>query len=196
MSDEKSESSTEEVVEETQEESTEEKVSEEDKKEPQVSEDETNTNNDSTESVENTVPYSRFKEINDKLKDEKAKNARSKNVEAQLGVDEFIDISTSLEGLDQREKEYVSREHKLSGSKLSDIRNSEDFKLWDSAYKAKVEKDKLTLKPSGKQSESDKPMSLVDKLANASIEEKEKILIEAGRYKNPRRLQDRVKIGG
>jgi hypothetical protein len=114
-----------------------------------------------------------------------------------LDVDDYIDISASLEGLDQREKEYLAQQHKLTGKPMSDIRKEEDFNLWQTAYRSKVEKEKLTLKPSGTQSESDRPMSFDDKLNNAkTIEEKEKLLAEAGLYKEARPKADRSHIGG
>lgn len=112
-----------------------------------------------------------------------------------LDVEDYIDISASLEGLDQREKEYLAEQHKLTGKTLSEIRKSENFLFWDTSYLQKVEKEKLTLKPSSTQSESDKPKTLNEKLQGASIEEKEKILSEAGYYKSPRPKSDRQNIG-
>lgn len=112
----------------------------------------------------------------------------------QLDVSDYIDISASLEGLDQREKEYLAREHKLSGKPLADIRKDENFELWQSAYRAKVEKEKLTLKPSGTQSETARPQTLQERLRAATVEEKEVILAENGLYKSPR-PRNAVKIG-
>lgn len=112
-----------------------------------------------------------------------------------LDVEDYIDISASLEGLDQKEKEFLAREHKQSGKSLTEIRKDEDFLLWQSAYRQKVEKERLTLKPSSTQSESDRPKTLNEKLQGASIEEKEKILTEAGYYKSPRPKSDRQNIG-
>lgn len=112
-----------------------------------------------------------------------------------LDVEDYIDISASLEGLDQKEKEFLAREHKQSGKPLNEIRKDEDFLLWQSAYRQKVEKERLTLKPSSTQVESDKPRTLKEKLQGASIEEKEKLLTEAGYYKSPRPKSDRQNIG-
>ena len=111
-----------------------------------------------------------------------------------LDVEDFLDISASLEGLDQREKSYLAEMHKLTGKPLNEIRKDENFGLWQSAYRQKVEKE-LSLKPSGTQSESDKPMTFADKLSNASVADKEKILTEAGLYKSPRPRSDRVDLG-
>ncbi len=112
-----------------------------------------------------------------------------------LDVEDYIDISASLDGLDQREKEKLAQEHKLSGKTLKDIRESEDFSLWQSAYRAKVEKERLSLAPSTTQDEQDKPRSLTDRLRDASMADKEKILTEMGLYKTYRPRTDRVDIG-
>ena len=120
-----------------------------------------------------------------------AKSASTKS----LDVEDYIDISASLEGLDQREKEKLAREHKLTGKPLSEIRKDEDFLLWQDSYRKKAEKEKLTLKPTGTQSESEKPRSLTEKLATASLADKEKILKEAGLYKEFRPRSDRTNIG-
>jgi len=102
-----------------------------------------------------------------------------------LDVSEYIDISANLDGLDQREKEKLAKEHKLTGSALKEIRESEDFKLWQSAYRDKVEKEK-SLKPSGTQSETSKVKSFMDRLSEAkTLAEKEKLLTEQGLWKPP-----------
>ena len=113
-----------------------------------------------------------------------------------LDVNDYIDISASLEGLDQRQKSYLAEQHKLTGKTLKELRESEDFQLWSSAYVAKVEKEKLALKPSGTQIDSDKPKTLTERLAGASLAEKEQILTEAGLWKSPRPRSDRSVIGG
>lgn len=144
---------------------------------------------------EKVVPYSRFKEVHDEL--EKYKKQPVKVINKALNVEDYIDISASLEGLDQREKEYLAQQHKYTGMPLSEIRKNEDFLLWQGAHRNKVEKEKLTLAPSSKQSESDQPRSLNDRLSTASLEEKEAILTKAGLYKTvrPRSDKDRAYIG-
>jgi hypothetical protein len=112
-----------------------------------------------------------------------------------LDVEDYIDISAALEGLDQREKSYLAEQHKLSGKTLSEIRNGEDFSLWQSAYRAKVEKERQTLSPSSKQSESERPKSLTQRLKDASLADKEKILSAAGLYKTPKPRTDVRRIG-
>ena len=112
-----------------------------------------------------------------------------------LDIEDYIDISASLEGLDQREKEKLAREHKLTKKPLSEIRQDEDFVLWQEAYRAKKEKEAKALKPNSAQGDSDKPQTLNEKLANATLAEKEKILAEAGLWKSPRARADRTTIG-
>ena len=197
MSDEKrtSDPSTEEVVEEVQktEGETVEETSEERKEAPNVSEDEKTPANPELDTGEQTVPYSRFKKVNDELKNMKNKPVQRSS--SELDVDDFIEISASLKGLDRQEQEWLTEEHKATGRTLSEVRKSEKFKLLQSAYRAKVAKDK-SLRPSNKQDEADKPQGLLEKLAGATIEEKQKILEEAGRYKRVRPKTDRVVIGG
>lgn len=128
--------------------------------------------------------------------------ARAKTLEAQLGtqgsaplaVEDYIDISTSLDGLDAREKAKLAEEHKLSGKPLKTIREGEDYQLWQSAYRAKMEKENA-LKPSATQQLEDAPMTLADRLRNATIAEKEAILRESGMYKEFRPRADKTHIG-
>lgn len=169
--------------------------------EPQVDQEPT------TETVEEKVDVKEEK-IDPNVEALRQVTARAKRAEAEkkalevqlkaskntLDVEDYIDISASLEGLDQREKEKLASEHKMSGKSLKEIRESEDFQLWDSAYRQKVEKE-LALKPTGTQAESDKPQSLAEKLASASAADKEKILAEAGLYKSPRPRADKANIG-
>lgn len=132
-------------------------------------------------------------EVERKALEEKL-NAQVQGSKKVLDVEDYIDISASLEGLDQREKEFLAKQHKLTGEPLKAIRESEDFGLWQGSYRQKVEKERA-LKPSGVQTEADKPQTLTEKLAGASMAEKEKLLIEAGYYKTPRTRPDRVDIG-
>lgn len=127
---------------------------------------------------------------------EKALNDNSKNVgKAALDVEDYIDISASLEGLDQREKEYLAQQHKLTNLPLKDIRNNEDFQLWQGAYRQKVEKERA-LTPTNNTSLENVPMSFEQKLENAgTMGEKETLLREAGLLKEVRPRGDRVNIG-
>jgi len=167
-----------------------------------VSEDEKTPESAPQDKPEKTVPYERFQEVNAKLAELKKQlgnkefktPTKIKSETKSLDVDDLIDISASLQGLDQREQEYLARQHKLTGLPLKDIRESEDYKFWQSAYRIKVEKDK-SLSPSSTQPDAKKPKTMAEKLANASLEEKEKILTEAGLWQNPRRIADKRRIG-
>lgn len=146
----------------------------------------------------NTVPYSRFKEVNDELA--KLKNRPVESTKS-LEVDDFINISASLEGLNQAEKSYLAEQHKLTGKPLSEIRNSENFLLWQSGYHAKVEKERA-LKPNSAQPDGDAPRTLsgeISRLNNgtnfkANLEQQEKLLQEAGLYKAPKVNPHRTSI--
>lgn len=118
-----------------------------------------------------------------------------------LEVEDFIGISASLEGLDHREKEYLAEQHKLTGRPLKDIRVDENFLLWQTAYKQKVEKERALI-PDGAQLEGDAPRTLSSRLQElnnsnnhkANLAEQEKLLQEAGLYKAPRQNPHRQSI--
>ena len=158
------------------------------------------------ETVETPKTYSEkeFKEVLARAKkaeaDAKLAKARPPVVKTTLDVGDYIDISASLEGLDSREKEYLAKQHKMTGQPLTEIRKSEDFNFWQSSYRQKAEKEKASLAPSTKQPDDDSPISMEEALSNATtIAEKEKILSEAypdfarslGKQSNP----TRVKLG-
>ena len=111
-----------------------------------------------------------------------------------LAVEDYIDISTSLSGLDPREQARLAEEHKNTGKSLKDIRESEDYQLWQSAYRQKQEKENA-LRPNATQAVEDAPRSLADKLRTASLSEKEAILKENNLFKEFRPRADRSTIG-
>lgn len=157
-----------------------------------VSEDvQTPTESTPSKVVEKVVPYERFKEVIDENRRLKSEPKATKS----LDVEDFIDISASLEGLDQRQKEYLAEQHKLTGQPIKEIRNGENFLLWNDGYQTRVEKERA-LKPSSTQPDYDKPKTLAERLKGASLEEQEKILADAGLWKSPRPRGDRVNIGG
>jgi hypothetical protein len=168
-----------------------------------VSEDAQTPTESAPQKAEERVPRERLNEEVAKRRkaEEEARSLKERAEKLQkvasksLDVEDYIDISAALEGLDQREKSYLAEQHKLSGKTLSEIRNGEDFSLWQSAYRAKVEKERQTLSPSSKQSESERPKSLTQKLKEASLADKEKILSEAGLYKTPKPRTDVRRIG-
>jgi hypothetical protein len=130
---------------------------------------------------------------------------KSHSPDKSLDVEDYIDISASLEGLDQKEKERLAREHKLTGRPLSEIRKDEDFALWQSAYRAKVEKEK-TLNPSTRPSEVQREKSFPEKLEELDdidirksirdLAAKEKLLEEKGFWKNPKQsIHPKIDLG-
>lgn len=158
-----------------------------------ISEDEkTPVESEPKKTEEKVVPYDRFKKVNDELK--KLKEQPIKEVNKALDVEDYIDISASLDGLDSREKEYLAKQHKLSGKPLKEIRNNEDFILWQSAYRAKVEKERRALEPTSEQLDAERPKSLGERLKNLPLSEQEKLLAEKGLYKSPKRRDDTVFI--
>ena len=136
----------------------------------------------------------RAKAAEAKLKAAEAKLAKVSEGSPALDVEDYIDISTSLGGLDPVEQAYLAKQHKLTGEPMKEIRESEDFQLWNSAYKQKQEAENA-LKPNATQEVDDGPKSMLDKLRSASIEEKEALLREAGLYKDRRPGPQRVDIG-
>ena len=72
-----------------------------------------------------------WREKAENLEKEVAKLKKVKTPDGKLEVDDYIDISASLDGLDQKEKEKLSREHKLTGEPLSEIRKNKVFALSD-----------------------------------------------------------------
>lgn len=133
-------------------------------------------------------------EADKKALESKLKEAHQNASKGSLDVGDYIDISASLDGLDQNEKEYLAQQHKYTGTPLKEIRNDKNFLLWQRAYRQDVEKER-TLSPSNKQTETERPRTLTEKLAGASMEEKEKLLRDAGLYKDVRPRADRQNIG-
>lgn len=111
-----------------------------------------------------------------------------------LDVEDYIDISNALSGLDREQQAYLSEQHKLTGKPLSEIRESAAFKRWDAGYQAEQEAERA-LHPNSAQPEADLPKSVNEKLKGASLAEKERLLTEMGLWKSPHPKSDRVKIG-
>lgn len=131
-------------------------------------------------------------EAEKKALEEKLKQTKSAN--APLAVEDYIDISTALDGLDAREKAYLAEQHRLTGRPLRDIREGEDFQFWNSAYRSKLEKE-AALKPNSTQAVEQGPQSLQERLRGATLQEKEQILRELNLYRDSRPRADRTNIG-
>lgn len=134
----------------------------------------------------------KLKEAEEKLA--KAQSAPKDASKAALDVEDYIDISSSLSGLDPVEQAYLAKQHKLTGQPMKEIRESEDFQLWNTAYQQKLEKEKA-LAPNATQEDEAAPKPLEHKLKGASIAEKEELLREAGFYKENKPGQPRANIG-
>jgi len=95
-------------------------------------------------------------------------------------------VVSALAGLDATERDRLIREAKLLNVSLSEARNSEDFKLWRSAYRAKKEKEKVA-PPSTKQSiDLSNPKVKVERFKKGEMtaEEKYQLLRELGVVRN------------
>lgn len=144
--------------------------------------------------AKNRQLFERAKTAEKKAKDAQDEVERLKKVpktDSTLNVEDYIDISASLEGLDKREKEKLASEHKLTGKSLTEIRSSEDFILWQTAYREKVAKEKA-LNPSTRQTEAEKPKALEDKFEELKggshfriTPEAEELMEKEGLWKNP-----------
>ena len=146
-----------------------------------------------------------------KEKAEKAE-ARSKELEAEVakfkatqpkpaesksfGVEDLVEVTNALEGLDSDTKQYLVKQHKITGKQINEIKQEEDFATWLEGHKVKVEKNK-TLNPSTRPSETTREKGFTEKLEelddidiNKSIrdlEAKQKLLEEKGMWKDTSR---------
>ena len=134
----------------------------------------------------------KLKEAEEQLK--KIQSAPKDASKAALDVEDYIDISTSLSGLDPVEQAYLAKQHKLTGQAMKEIRESEDFQLWNTAYRQKLEKERA-LAPNATQEDEEAPRPLEPRLKGASIAEKEELLRQAGFYKDNKPRQPRANIG-
>lgn len=100
--------------------------------------------------------YARLKKEEGKRKELEAKLKKSSDVPTE-DLAGLAGKMRALSGLDAIESERVIRESKMQETSLGEARKSEDFRLWRSAYRAKIEKEKMA-KPSTKQ-----PIKTVEK---------------------------------
>lgn len=111
-----------------------------------------------------------------------------------LDVSDYIDISTALSGLDQRQQAFLAEQHRLSGKSLKEIRESEDFQLWNEAYGLRQQKE-AALRPNATQELEEVAKPFAQQLKNASLAEKEEMLAKAGLWKAPQQRANKVDIG-
>jgi hypothetical protein len=144
---------------------------------------------------EKVVPYDRFKEVNDelaRLKNQPRNEVKDSSVEAL----DFIKLGKKLQNYSDEEIDFATEVAKSkSPDAILAALDNEMVQLAISARREKLEKEQLALKPTGTQSDSDAPRSFSERLATASVADKEKILTEAGLYKSPRPRADRVNLG-
>jgi hypothetical protein len=157
-----------------------EEVVENPKETPVVSEDVKTPDSATEEKAERTVPYERFKEVNDELARLKSKPKESKE-NSKVDALDFIKLGKKLQNYSDEELDFATKVAKSkSPDAILEALGDEMVQLAISSKREKVEKER-TLKPSGKQTESDEPMSLEEALAAAtSMSEKEEIMKQMG----------------
>lgn len=128
------------------------------------------------------------------LEDKLNKAPKTSGSPSVLDVGDYIDISTALSGLDQRQQAFLAEQHKMSGKSLKEIRESEDFQLWNEAYGLRQEKE-AALRPNSTQELEEVAKPFAQQLKSASLAEKEEMLMKAGLWKAPLQKQGRVDIG-
>lgn len=148
------------------------------------------------EADKKTVPYERFKEVNDQLAELK-KQPKSAAKQAKSAVDalDFIKLGKQLQNYTDEEIDFATEYAKSKEpNEIMKALSNEYIQLAFEAKRQKVEKEK-SLTPSGKQFEEEKPKSFADKLRGANLGDAEKMLEAAGLYKSPRTNPNRKNIG-
>lgn len=93
--------------------------------------------------------YARLKKAEAKLKEFESTDA-PKEESPQQTVEEIADVVSIFQGLDQKERSRLIQEKKMTGKSYEEVLSSDDYSLWQTAYKKKMEKDKA-LAPSTRQ---------------------------------------------
>ena len=140
--------------------------------------------------------YARAKTAEEAAKVAKEKLANSEKPKSD--VDAIVEVQQATNGLDPIEIGELKNRATMNDISLLEARKDDNFVLWQTAYRTKVEKEKA-LNPSTRQEVTERPKTLTQKLAEAGtkpnwLEEKEKLLIEAGLWKNPRRRAEKDRI--
>lgn len=109
---------------------------------------------------------------------------------------DFIKLGKKLETYSEEEIDFAVNHAKSKNPKdILEAFNDEMVQLAITAKREKVEKEK-SLKPSGTQSETEKPKNLSDQLSSMTIKEKEEYLEKIGAYRSPRPRSDSRSFGG
>lgn len=137
-----------------------------------------------------------------KVRAEKAekevKILKGQRVPVETDSIDLIKLGKKLQDYSDEELDFVT-EHAKSKSPVDVLKALENpfIQMGIKANREKVDKEKLNLKPSNRQSESDEPISLEQALAEAPNQaEREKLLAEHMGYTiGPKHRADRVSIG-
>lgn len=147
----------------------------------QDTQDQKNDTSDTKQQTDDkTVPYERFKEVNDELQSLK----KGQKVAPTADTIDLIKLGKKLQDYSDAELDFVTEFSK--SKKPEDILKALDNEFVKSgimAYRAKVEKEK-GLKPDGTQMESDKPKTLKEQLGKMNLAEKEEFLKKMGGYRD------------
>jgi hypothetical protein len=101
---------------------------------------------------------------------------------------EIVQILSAFDGLDASEKSRLIQEARLKGISLEDAKKDEDFVLWQTAKRQKVEEEKKVIPPSTKQGEDiSSPQAKIRRFKSGEMtsEEEEDFLVETGAYRRP-----------
>jgi len=164
----------EENIEETNENPVEETIEEEKPKE------EKETPNEKTESPKEEFSdrekrlYARAKQAEEEAKKAKAEAAESKKPISD--VDAILEVQQATKGLDPIEVSELKIRATAKSCSLSEARKDENFSLWQTAHREKVEKEKSTPEPSNRQGTTQTEKSLKD----MSLDEKSSYFAKRG----------------
>jgi len=144
----------------------------------------------------------RAKKFEDSLKSFKSTeiNASSENSKRKdsFDIEELVEVTSVLEGLDASEKKRLIQESRLKNASLKEAKEDEDFVLWQKSHREKVAQEQSEIDPSSRQPDKEKEKSFEEQLESATLEEKEKLLSEKGLWKPPKRRpeSERIKLSG
>lgn len=115
------------------------------------------------EQGDKTIPYARFKEVNEekktlqeKLKKLEQESSKKKKPKVHVSpededVSKVIEIQRAVKNLEDDEIEELKLRAKAKGVSLSECRKDENFNVWLKAKRQKVKEQSKDLKPSTKQ---------------------------------------------
>lgn len=137
--------------------------------------------------AKNKQLFERAKKAEQEAKAAKARiEALEKANTKSLDVEDYLDINKAFAGLSDPEQAKLAEWHKQTARPLAELRESDDFKLWQIGHSQMVEKEKA-LKPSSTQPDQSAPRKLSEVLTDPKVPqaEKERLMKEHGLYKDP-----------